>query len=128
MCSHTAGRKQGKDYLNKYIKFKEKFDISKDFMEYDLYSNFLNEYHNIITKLKGILQTLKNNKMSNKYPDFTNLYFIDNHIKIIDELFDRLNRYMSYDIFRSYYLPKIQDYSWNESKEVESIKSYIENK
>ena len=30
-----TGRKRGKDYLNKYLKFKEKFDISKDFIEYD---------------------------------------------------------------------------------------------
>ena len=66
--------------------------------------------------------------MIDKFPDFTNLYFIDDHIKYIDELYNRLNRYISNDIFNNYYIPIIKNHIKNETEEIDNIKEYIENK
>ena len=123
-----TSKKIGNNYFNKYTNFKDKFDASKEYIKSDLKINFLNEYKNIINKLKGVLQTFKNNKMSDKYPKYIDLYFIDNHIKNIDELYNRLNKYISDEIFNSYYLPKLSYYKLNQSEKIDNIKSYIENK
>ena len=125
--SNIKNRKYGGYYLSKYQKFKENLEISKIFIKSDMKSNILNEYKSVITKLKLILQSFKNNKMSEKYPYYTDLYFIDNHIKDINELNNRLNRYLSDDIFNNNYLPKIQEYIINETKETDNIETYIEN-
>ena len=118
----------GNDYFKKYKKYIEKFDTSKEFIKSDLHSNLLNEYKNYINQLKQLLQTFKNNKMIDKYPDYTNLYFIDNHIKYIDELYNRLNRYISDDIFNKNYIPIIKNYIENKTQEIDDIKESIENK
>ena len=39
--------------------------------------------------------------MSDKYPDLNELFFIDNHIKIIDEFYKRLNTSISDEIFNN---------------------------
>ena len=114
-------------FFKKSDKFKEKFDKSKEFIKSDLHFNILDEYKNYITQLKKILQTFKNNKISDKYPDYTNLYFIDNHIKYIDIINNRLNRYISDDIFNNYYIPRIDDYKLNQTKEIDNITQHIEN-
>ena len=118
----------GKDYNKKYAKFIEKLDVSKEFIKSDLHFNLLDEYKNYINQLKIILQTFKNNKMIDKFPDFTNLYFIDDHIKYIDELYNRINRYISNDIFNNYYIPIIKNHIKYETEEIDNIKEYIENK
>ena len=116
-----------KYYFKKSGEFKEKFDKYKEFIESDLHFNILSEYKNFINQLKGILQSFKNNKISDKYPDYTNLYFIDKHIKNIDVLYNRLNRYISDDIFNNYFIPKINDYKTKTTEEIDDIRSYIEN-
>ena len=116
-----------KYYFQKSDEFKEKFDKAKEFIESDLHFNILNEYKNYINQLKGILQKLRSNKIIDKFPDYTNLYFIDNHIKYIDVLYNRLNRYISDDTFNNYYIPKIHDYKSKEVQEIDNITSYIGN-
>ena len=118
---------RGKDYKNKYNKFMEKFDISKEFIESDLHTNILNEYKNIVIKLKEVLQTFRNNKISDKYPYYTDLFFIDEHLEDIDELYNRLNRYISDDIFNNNYLVIIENYKKNETQKIEDIKKHIED-
>ena len=120
-------RKRGNDYINKYEQFKGKLDISKEFIKSDLKSNIKNEYQNIINKLKGILKSFQSNKISDKNPYYTDLFFINNHIKNIDELYDRLNRYISNDIFNNYFIPIIDDFKYNQTNEIENITNFIDN-
>ena len=86
----------------------------------------MNEYKSIVSELKGTLQSFLNNKISDKYPNYNQLDFIDDHIKNIKELYNRLNRYISDDIFNDYYYPKIQNYINKEKNEIESIILHIE--
>lgn len=41
-------------------------------------------------KLRETLQNFKNNKLTSIYPDTSEFIFIDNHIKVIDNLYTRL--------------------------------------
>ena len=115
-------------YLNKYNIYKTKFESCKNFINEELHSYILEEYKNIISKIKGILQTFKNNKLSNKYPEYTELDFIDSHIADIEKLYNRLNNYISYDEFNSNYLIKIINYKSQETNEINNIINFIETK
>ena len=54
-------------------------------------------------KLREVLQIFKNNKMSGKYPDTSEFFFIDDNIQTIDNLYKRLNN----EISDSFFLMKI---------------------
>lgn len=116
------------NYYNKYKIYKAKFDTSIDFINGNLQNYIFEEYANIIYKLKGVLQTFKGNKLSDKYPEFDELNFIDKHIKDIDTYYTRLSKYISNDKFNNNYKPKIQNYKNRKKTEIEEIKNYIEKK
>ena len=115
-------------YLNKYNIYKAKFESSKNYISEELNTNILQEYKNIISKIKGVLQSFKNNKMSDKYPEYIDFQFIDKHLNDVDNLYNRLNKYISDDKFNKYYFLKIRDYKNKEIKEINNIKKYIEDK
>ena len=113
-------------YYDKYHVYKAKLDNSKSFINGNLQNSILEEYSNIIYKLKGLLQTFKGNKMSDKYPEYTDLDFIDKHIKDIDVYYTRLNKYISDVKFNNNYIPKIKDYKNEKITQIDQIKTYIE--
>ena len=115
-------------YLNKYNIYKAKFENAKDYINEELNSHILEEYKNIISKIKGVLQSFRNNKVSDKYPEYTELDFIDSHITDIEKLYNRLNKYISDDKFNTVYLNKIRNYKISETNEINNIKNYIETK
>jgi hypothetical protein len=82
----------------------------------------------MINNIKETLQSFKNNKMSDKYPELKDLYFIDNHIKQFDTIYINLNKFISDDKFNQYYLPQIKKYENEKSNEINNIKKYIEEK
>ena len=86
-------------YLNKYRTFIESFAISKEFINNQVYGQLLSEYKNLMFKLREVLQIFKNNKMSGKYPDTSEFFFIDDNIKTIDNLYKRLNNEISDSFF-----------------------------
>ena len=115
-------------YLNKYNIIKAKFDSSKDFINVDLHTNILQEYKKMTNNIKEILQTFKGNKMSDKYPELTDLEFIDEHIGKLNNFYNNLNKYLSDDKFNQYYLPKIDEYKYNKINEIDNIEQYIEGR
>ena len=119
-------RKKGKDYKKKYELYIQKFEKSKDFLKSDLYSNILNEYKKILALLKETLQSFKNNKMSNVYQNYERLEFIDTHINNINDLYGRMNRYISDNIFNNNYYPIIQDFNMKEINKINEIILHIE--
>ena len=105
-------------YYDKYRRFKTKFDLSKEFIKDDLNSDIVEEYKKAITNFKQLLQTFKNNKMSDKYPEFSELYFIDENIKKMDDFYNSLNRHISDEVFNNEYLPLLNKYKQNKSQEI----------
>ena len=83
---------------------------SKLFIKDQLYHDLLSEYKNIISDIRQILQVFKNNKLSDKYPDLNELTFIDDHIRIIENFYNRLDKYISDDIFNNRYIDLMKDY------------------
>ena len=115
-------------YLGKYGIYKGKLLSSKNYINDQLYIDLKNEYKNVITKLKESLQLIINAKISDKYPDFPELNFVENNIKKIGGLYDRLDSFLSDNIFNKKYLPKINTYKSDKIKEIENIdKNVIEN-
>ena len=114
-------------YYNKYQTFKTKFDISKEFINNDLNSDILEEYKKAITNFKKLLQDFKNNKMTDKYPEFNELSFIDENIKKIYDFYNSLNRHISDEVFNNKYLPELNNFKQNKNKEIDDIIKYIEN-
>ena len=97
-------------YLNKYKSFKDSFEKSKLYINELLYPELLSEYKKFLSKIREILQVFKNNKLSDIYPDFEELSFIDENIRTIDNFYNRLNKYISDDIFNNKYIKLMNDY------------------
>ena len=114
-------------YYDKYRIFKANFDNSKDFINDELNSDILEEYKKIITNFKLLLQNFKNNKMTDKYPEFSELYFIDENIKKLDHFYNILNRHISDEVFNNKYLPLLNKFKQNKNEEITDLKNYIEN-
>ena len=119
---------QTQGYLSKYNIFKDNVEKSKIYVNKDLFHELLSEYQTFIQKIREILQVFKNNKMSDKYPDLNELSFIDNHIKIIDEFYKRLNTFISDEIFNNKYINIMDDFKETQKEEIDKIFDNIESK
>ena len=115
-------------YLIKYNSFKDRFEKSKLYINEQLYPELLSEYKNFISKIREILQVFKNNKISNIYPDLEELSFIDENIRTIDNFYNRLNKYLSDDIFNNKYIKLMNDYKISENSEITNIDNFIKSK
>ena len=114
-------------YYDKYRIFQEKYDFSKEFINDELKSDILEEYKKDINNLKKLLQNFNNNKMTDKYPEFNELYFIDENIKKLEDFYNTLNRHITYEVFNNKYLPLLNEFKQKKNKEINDIKNYIEN-
>ena len=113
-------------YLSKYNIYKDNLEKSKLYVNEQLYPDLLSEYKNFMSKIREILQVFKNNKMSDKYPDLNELSFLDEHIRIVDNFYNRLNNYISDDIFNKKYIPIMNDFKDTQNKEIINITNNIE--
>ena len=64
--------------------------------------------------------------MSNVYQNYERLEFIDTHINNINDLYGRMNRYISDNIFNNNYYPIIQDFNMKEINKINEIILHIE--
>ena len=93
-----SATKKTQNYLKKHYEFKKKLEESYDYLDNKLFRDLLNKYKIVINKIKEILQSIKDNKMN----------YIPNYIQLdlIDELYIRLDKYFSDDIFNKKYFQK----------------------
>jgi len=115
-------------YLKKYSSFKANIDYSNKFVKETLPREFLNKYKNMITQIKELLQSVENNKITDLYPDFSELNFINDNLKKINNVYTIINNVLSDEIFNKKFLPTINTYKNNQIKEIEKIGKYIEEK
>ena len=114
-------------YITKYEIFKTYFVKSKQYINNQLFKELLLEYKKTMNKIREVLQNFKNNKLSDKYLNLDELFFVDDHIRSIDNLYNRLNNYISNNIYNSQYLRKIQEYKNNKTLEITKLNENIEN-
>ena len=119
--------KKTQNYLNKYDGFNDKFKKSISYLYSQLYTELYDKYKDSITKTKEILQSIKNNKISDKFPNYNQLDFIEDNIKDIDELYIRLDKYLSDDIFNENYNQRIMDFKSSQISIINNITDNIKN-
>ena len=122
-------RKRTKAYLQKYNEYFAIFEYSKNYLIKDLYLDIFNIYKTSLAEIISALQSIKENKkIIDKYPDFKELNFYKSHMKIIDELFDRLEKYISDSIFNNEYIPQINSEKITDENYINSVESNIKSK
>ena len=102
-----AFKKITKGYLSKNNIFKKNVENSKNYIDEELFTDLLFVYKNIIVKIKGLLQSIKNNKITEEFPELIELSFIEKNKKIKDDLNKRLNKIISDNIFNNKYLERL---------------------
>ena len=111
--------------LSKYESFIESFANSKEFINNEIYEVLLNDYKNLIFKLREVLQKFKNNKLSTQYPDTSELFFIEQHIHTIDTLYNRLNNKISDSIFNNNYIKIFDDFKVEANNNINNIVPFV---
>ena len=97
------GKMRTSAYLSKYNNFIANLNYTEEYLINQLSMDITDEYREIFTKIKEELASIINNKLNEKFPDFYEVNFFDNHVKIIDKLTTRLDKYFSDKIFETKY-------------------------
>ena len=121
-----VARKITKAYISKYIEYKANIEYSKEYINNQLNLDLINSYKKQIFKLGKILQLIKNNKLDIKYPKYSKIGF-NSHKQIINKLFNRIDSYLSDDIYNNKYKKLYNEYKSLEKTKIETIEKYIEN-
>ena len=105
-----------KAYENKVNIFNNSFNQIKNYLKNDLKNDLANKYKKVLDKMRSILQNIKSNSIINKY--INQFSFSETHLRVIDNLFEKLNRYISDEKFNKYI-------SANINKNINNILDYI---
>ncbi|MBQ3894286.1 MAG: hypothetical protein II739_03070, partial [Clostridia bacterium] len=73
-----------------------------------LKNDLVSKYKTIITQIRTSLQTIKSNEIIKKYSK--HLSFVENQLRIIDNLYERLDKYISDSLFNEKYLSTINNF------------------
>jgi hypothetical protein len=103
------GKMRTSAYLSKYNNFIANLNYTEEYLINQLSKDITDEYREIFTKIKEKLTSIINNKLNEKFPDFYEVNFFDNHVKIIDKLTTRSDKYFSDKIFENKYKKIIDD-------------------
>ena len=103
------GKMRTSAYLSKLNTFLANLNYTEEYLINQLNFEIINEYREIFTQIKEELQSIINNKLTEKFPDFYEVNFFENHVKIIDKLNTRLDKYFSNEIFENKYLKIINE-------------------
>ena len=112
-------------YLSKYNSYKANFEYTKKYLEENISPEVMNIYKTVLSKIKEDLQTLKNNKITEKYPDFQEFDFYNNNMRTIDKLFTRLNKYLSDEKYNSKYINPLNKAKSDNSSYIAKIQNNI---
>ena len=112
-------------YKNKYKIYTNNIDSIINYIKYNFKSVFLNKYKDVINNIRSQLQIIKSNTFIQLY--YNSLPFAESHFEIIKDLFLRLDKYISDDLFNINYLPIIENYITKKLEDLNSHKQLINN-
>ena len=84
------------------------FSEIKNYIKNILKNDLVSKYKTIITQIRTSLQTIKSNEIIKKYSK--HLSFVENQLRIIDNLYERLDKYISDSLFNEKYLSTINNF------------------
>ena len=102
-----SSKKVTQGYINKYNTFIANIQYSQNYIKNQLFLDLINQYKEPILKLREILQSIKNNKLSYKYQGYNDFEFMNSHIETVNNLYNRLNEFLSDDKFNKKYLQEL---------------------
>ena len=114
-------------YLFKYNKYKEKLEKIKEYLKGKCRSEIENIYKEYISKIKEDLQTILNHKITEKYPDLSELEFYTGDVEIIEEISTKFKNYFPDDQFNKFE-NEINEFIEDKLSYVTSIEKYIDEK
>ena len=119
------GKMRTSAYVSKYNAFMANLNYTEEYLKNQLNIEITNEYKQIFTQIKEELTSIVNNKLNEKFPEFYEVNFFDNHIKIIDKLNSRLDKYFSDEIFENKYKKIIEENIKNNLNLIKNIKNEV---
>jgi len=114
-------------YISKYNTYKANFEYTKKYITDNLRLDIMNEYKDIISKIKKELQSIRNLKIPEKYFDIPELDFFYNNLRTVDKIFTRLDEIISDDKFNDKHLKAINMFKTNNMSHIDNIQNYINN-
>ena len=112
-------------FKNKYIFYINNLYQIRSYISNNLKNNLVLKYKNIITQVRANLQTIKSNKIIEKYKK--QLTFAENHLRIIDNLYERLEKHISDSFFNENFLPSINNYVNHTYNNLNQIEETLKN-
>ena len=106
-------------YKNKYNDFINNLNSIMNYVQLNLKNNLVNKYKNIINQIRSLLRKINVNSIIEKYKN--HLSFSEAHLRRIDNLFTRFDKYISDSLFNTNYLPKINNYISNTLKNLDNL-------
>ena len=100
----------------------------RSYINNQLYNDLLDEYKFMIVRVKEILLSIKNNKISDIYPGVSQFEFYKKHVNNIDELNSRIDKYFSLDSFNKTFVPVLNEFIVNVTEiRFNLINQFIDN-
>jgi hypothetical protein len=114
-----------KGYTNKYNIYIKNLNIIRNYVQLNLKNNLVNKYKNVINQIRSFLQKIKSNSIIKKYKN--QLSFSEAHLRVVDNLFARFDKYISDTLFNKNYLTKINNYISNTKKNLDNLEKNLKN-
>ena len=95
-------------FINSYTSYINSLSQIRSFIQNNLKNNLVSKYKTIITQIRANLQTIKSNEIIKKY--LNQLPFAENHLRIVDNLYERFEKHISDSKFNEKYLTTINDF------------------
>ena len=112
-------------FKNKASAFFNSVTEYKNYIQSNLKNVLINKYKNYINITKNNLEIIKFNSFIKKY--INKLPFTENHLRIIDILFSRIDKYFSNELFNNTYLERIENFINNKSNVLNQIEINLNN-
>ena len=122
------GNKITSAYFNKYNTFIANLNYTEEYLTNQIQVEIINEYREIFIKIKEEFQSILNNKLADKFQDYEQVNFFENHEKIINRLILRFDKYFSDEIFDNKYTKIINQNINNNKNLIKSAKKNMNEK
>ena len=115
-------------FIDKYNIYINNIATINDFINNNLKINLENKYNNVLNQLNQLFKSIQttNDNIFQKYKKQLNS-FEESHLKLVQILFDRLNKHLTKDIFNQKFLQLINNYITTSNSILQNIKTDFEN-
>ena len=119
------GKMRTNAYSSKYNTYIANFDFAEAYLKEQMKIEISNKYRETFPKIKEELKLIIDNRLSEKYKNYSDFYFLENNLRIINRLNERIDKYFSSEIFDKKYLKIINENINSNIELIKSTKAYI---